>query len=77
MLYDRMLVFLTLWIERLLYTHSAFFTSFLQMVGLLRKWQELPALHALELLDYSFPDPHVRSFTIRCLKNLRWVALPL
>uniref|UniRef100_A0A672MF58 phosphatidylinositol-4,5-bisphosphate 3-kinase n=1 Tax=Sinocyclocheilus grahami TaxID=75366 RepID=A0A672MF58_SINGR len=42
-----------------------------QMVGLLRKWQDLPAIHALELLDYSFPDPHVRSFTIRCLGNLR------
>uniref|UniRef100_A0A8C1J8V5 phosphatidylinositol-4,5-bisphosphate 3-kinase n=1 Tax=Cyprinus carpio TaxID=7962 RepID=A0A8C1J8V5_CYPCA len=42
-----------------------------QMVGLLRKWPELPAIHALELLDYSFPDPHVRSFTIRCLRNLR------
>uniref|UniRef100_A0A673MW62 Phosphatidylinositol 4,5-bisphosphate 3-kinase catalytic subunit delta isoform-like n=1 Tax=Sinocyclocheilus rhinocerous TaxID=307959 RepID=A0A673MW62_9TELE len=42
-----------------------------QMVGLLRKWPELPAIHALELLDYSFPDPHVRSFTIRCLRILR------
>uniref|UniRef100_A0A8C2DI80 phosphatidylinositol-4,5-bisphosphate 3-kinase n=1 Tax=Cyprinus carpio TaxID=7962 RepID=A0A8C2DI80_CYPCA len=44
-----------------------------QMVGLLRKWPELPAIHALELLDYSFPDPHVRSFTIRCLRNLSYV----
>uniref|UniRef100_A0A8B9KB12 Phosphatidylinositol 3-kinase catalytic subunit type 3 n=1 Tax=Astyanax mexicanus TaxID=7994 RepID=A0A8B9KB12_ASTMX len=42
-----------------------------QMVCLLRKWRDLPALHALELLDYSFPDPHVRSFTIRCLRKLR------
>lgn len=42
-----------------------------QMVCLLRQWPELPALHALELLDYSFPDPHVRSFTIRCLRKLR------
>uniref|UniRef100_A0AAR2LUK1 phosphatidylinositol-4,5-bisphosphate 3-kinase n=1 Tax=Pygocentrus nattereri TaxID=42514 RepID=A0AAR2LUK1_PYGNA len=42
-----------------------------QMVCLLRKWPDLPALHALELLDYSFPDPHVRSFTIRCLRKLR------
>ncbi|XP_062872087.1 phosphatidylinositol 4,5-bisphosphate 3-kinase catalytic subunit delta isoform [Trichomycterus rosablanca] len=41
-----------------------------QVVALLRKWPELPALHALELLDYSFPDPHVRSFTIRCLRKL-------
>uniref|UniRef100_A0A672R7N4 phosphatidylinositol-4,5-bisphosphate 3-kinase n=1 Tax=Sinocyclocheilus grahami TaxID=75366 RepID=A0A672R7N4_SINGR len=42
-----------------------------EMVGLLRKWPELPAIHALELLDYSFPDPHARSFTIRCLRKLR------
>uniref|UniRef100_A0A673IVW5 phosphatidylinositol-4,5-bisphosphate 3-kinase n=1 Tax=Sinocyclocheilus rhinocerous TaxID=307959 RepID=A0A673IVW5_9TELE len=42
-----------------------------QMVGLLQKWPELPAIHALELLDYSFPDPHARSFTIRCLRKLR------
>ncbi|XP_063064934.1 phosphatidylinositol 4,5-bisphosphate 3-kinase catalytic subunit delta isoform isoform X2 [Engraulis encrasicolus] len=41
------------------------------MVGLLQKWPDLPAIHALELLDYCFPDPHVRSFTIRCLRKLR------
>lgn len=41
-----------------------------QMVSLLRNWPDLPAIHALELLDYSFPDPSVRSFTIRCLKKL-------
>uniref|UniRef100_A0A6Q2ZPY2 phosphatidylinositol-4,5-bisphosphate 3-kinase n=1 Tax=Esox lucius TaxID=8010 RepID=A0A6Q2ZPY2_ESOLU len=41
-----------------------------QMVDLLHKWPELPALHALELLDYCFPDPRVRSFTIRCLRKL-------
>uniref|UniRef100_A0A4W4HIH0 phosphatidylinositol-4,5-bisphosphate 3-kinase n=1 Tax=Electrophorus electricus TaxID=8005 RepID=A0A4W4HIH0_ELEEL len=41
-----------------------------QMVCLLRTWRDLPPLHALELLDYTFPDPHVRSFTIRCLKKL-------
>lgn len=42
-----------------------------QMVSLLRHWPDLPAISALELLDYSFPDPAVRSFTIRCLKKLR------
>ncbi|XP_037131505.1 phosphatidylinositol 4,5-bisphosphate 3-kinase catalytic subunit delta isoform isoform X2 [Syngnathus acus] len=42
----------------------------IQMVGLLRSWPELPAIPALELLDYSFPDPAVRSFTIRCLRKL-------
>nr|XP_057941491.1 phosphatidylinositol 4,5-bisphosphate 3-kinase catalytic subunit delta isoform [Doryrhamphus excisus] len=41
-----------------------------QMVSLLRNWPELPAIQALELLDYSFPDPAVRSFTIRCLRKL-------
>uniref|UniRef100_A0A674PRR9 phosphatidylinositol-4,5-bisphosphate 3-kinase n=1 Tax=Takifugu rubripes TaxID=31033 RepID=A0A674PRR9_TAKRU len=41
-----------------------------QMVGLLRYWSDLPAIHALELLDYSFPDPAVRAFTIRCLRKL-------
>lgn len=44
----------------------------LQMVSLLRDWPDLPAIHALELLDYSFPDPAVRSFTIRCLGKLRY-----
>jgi len=43
-----------------------------QMVSLLRNWPELSALHALELLDYSFPDPAVRAFTIKCLKKLRY-----
>uniref|UniRef100_A0AAY4CDH9 phosphatidylinositol-4,5-bisphosphate 3-kinase n=1 Tax=Denticeps clupeoides TaxID=299321 RepID=A0AAY4CDH9_9TELE len=42
-----------------------------QMVWLLRKWPDLPVLHALELLDYRFPDPYVRSFTIKCLRKLR------
>ncbi|XP_076874569.1 phosphatidylinositol 4,5-bisphosphate 3-kinase catalytic subunit delta isoform isoform X2 [Brachyhypopomus gauderio] len=41
-----------------------------QMVCLLRRWPDLPPLHALELLDYTFPDPHVRSFTTRCLRKL-------
>ncbi|KAM8829444.1 phosphatidylinositol 4,5-bisphosphate 3-kinase catalytic subunit delta isoform 3-T3 [Synchiropus picturatus] len=41
-----------------------------QMVDLLRNWPDLPAIPALELLDYSFPEPAVRSFTVRCLKKL-------
>ncbi|KAJ3586160.1 hypothetical protein NHX12_012561 [Muraenolepis orangiensis] len=41
-----------------------------QMVSLLRVWPELPGIHALELLDYSFPDPAVRAFTVKCLKKL-------
>lgn len=46
-----------------------------QMVGLLRHWPDLPAIHALELLDYSFPDPAVRAFTVRCLRKLRCTHL--
>lgn len=46
-----------------------------QMVSLLTNWPDLPAIHALELLDYSFPDPAVRSFTIRCLRNLRYTEI--
>lgn len=45
------------------------------MVSLLRNWTDLPAIHALELLDYSFPDPAVRSFTISCLRNLRYTEI--
>uniref|UniRef100_A0A3P8V779 Phosphatidylinositol 4,5-bisphosphate 3-kinase catalytic subunit delta isoform n=1 Tax=Cynoglossus semilaevis TaxID=244447 RepID=A0A3P8V779_CYNSE len=41
-----------------------------QMVSLLRNWPDLPAIQALELLDYSFPEPAVRYFTIRCLRML-------
>ncbi|XP_056279793.1 phosphatidylinositol 4,5-bisphosphate 3-kinase catalytic subunit delta isoform isoform X2 [Pseudoliparis swirei] len=41
-----------------------------QLVSLLKNWQDLPGIQALELLDYSFPDPAVRSFTIRCLRKL-------
>lgn len=52
-----------------------------QMVSLLKNWPDLPAIHVLELLDYSFPDPAVRSFTIRCLRKLRYshshVCVPL
>lgn len=45
------------------------------MVSLLRNWPDLPAIQALELLDYSFPDPAVRSFTIRCLRKLRYAHI--
>ncbi|KAK6472347.1 phosphatidylinositol 4,5-bisphosphate 3-kinase catalytic subunit delta isoform-like [Huso huso] len=42
-----------------------------QMTCLLQDWPDLSPWHALELLDYSFPDRNVRSFTVRCLKKLR------
>ncbi|XP_069466120.1 phosphatidylinositol 4,5-bisphosphate 3-kinase catalytic subunit delta isoform [Ambystoma mexicanum] len=41
-----------------------------QMLCLLQSWQELSVLSALELLDFSFPDRNVGSFTINCLKKL-------
>ncbi|KAG8568347.1 hypothetical protein GDO81_013964 [Engystomops pustulosus] len=41
-----------------------------QMVYLLQTWPELPVLTALELLDFNFPDRHVGSFTMSCLKKL-------
>uniref|UniRef100_A0A8C4WL05 phosphatidylinositol-4,5-bisphosphate 3-kinase n=1 Tax=Gopherus evgoodei TaxID=1825980 RepID=A0A8C4WL05_9SAUR len=41
-----------------------------QMISLLRSWPELPVLNALELLDFSFPDRYVGSFTINSLKKL-------
>ncbi|KAG2459649.1 PK3CD kinase, partial [Polypterus senegalus] len=41
-----------------------------QMIYLLQNWPDLPPLHALELLDYTFPDRSVRAFTIRCLRKL-------
>ncbi|KAG7273822.1 hypothetical protein CRUP_011114 [Coryphaenoides rupestris] len=39
-----------------------------QLVSLLRNWPELPALHALELLDYSFPDPAYLIQLVQVLK---------
>ncbi|GCC34161.1 hypothetical protein chiPu_0012634 [Chiloscyllium punctatum] len=41
-----------------------------QMIYLLQSWKELPALNALELLDYSFPSRYVRLLAINCLKKL-------
>uniref|UniRef100_A0A3B3Y8H3 phosphatidylinositol-4,5-bisphosphate 3-kinase n=1 Tax=Poecilia mexicana TaxID=48701 RepID=A0A3B3Y8H3_9TELE len=50
--------------------HPLYYPPLEKMVSLLKSWPELPAIQALELLDYSFPDPAVRYFTIRCLKKL-------
>nr|XP_020637887.1 phosphatidylinositol 4,5-bisphosphate 3-kinase catalytic subunit delta isoform isoform X3 [Pogona vitticeps] len=41
-----------------------------QMIHLLQSWPELPVLSALELLDFSFPDRYVGSFTVNSLKKL-------
>ncbi|XP_069774535.1 phosphatidylinositol 4,5-bisphosphate 3-kinase catalytic subunit delta isoform isoform X2 [Narcine bancroftii] len=41
-----------------------------QVISLLQSWKKLPALNALELLDYSFPCRFVRSLAIDCLRKL-------
>ena len=41
-----------------------------QMYDLLRQWKLLDPEAALELLDYKFQDPVVRTFAIRCLKKM-------
>ncbi|KAK2151241.1 hypothetical protein LSH36_371g03029 [Paralvinella palmiformis] len=40
------------------------------MHALLQIWKELPPEHALELLDFRYPDMEVRRFAVRCLHNL-------
>lgn len=40
-----------------------------QMYMLLKKWPVLEPEVVLELLDCSFPDPHVRSFAVQCLEQ--------
>lgn len=39
------------------------------MYMLLKKWPILEPEVVLELLDCSFPDPHVRSFAVQCLEQ--------
>lgn len=41
------------------------------MTALLKSWPLLPPFKALELLDYAYPDPTVRSFAVNCLKTMR------
>lgn len=42
-----------------------------EICSLLKQWPTLPVERSLELLDYAYPDPTVRSFAIRCLRELR------
>ncbi|XP_061388256.1 phosphatidylinositol 4,5-bisphosphate 3-kinase catalytic subunit beta isoform [Musca vetustissima] len=42
-----------------------------EMWYLLKEWPTISVERSLELLDYAYPDPAVRNFAIRCLKNLR------
>lgn len=41
--------------------------SIYEMHRLLEKWEQLPPLDALELLDYRFADSKVREFAVKCL----------
>jgi phosphatidylinositol-4,5-bisphosphate 3-kinase len=42
-----------------------------EVTVLLQKWPKLPVEKALELLDYAYADQAVRSFAVRCLKDVR------
>ncbi|KAL6041157.1 Phosphatidylinositol 4,5-bisphosphate 3-kinase catalytic subunit gamma isoform [Balamuthia mandrillaris] len=37
---------------------------------LLRRWEPIPHIYALELLDVRFPDTKVRQFAVSCLRDL-------
>ena len=41
----------------------------LELNGLLSRWPVLPAERALQLLDYAYPDEHVRRFAVKCLRE--------
>ncbi|ALC46695.1 Pi3K92E [Drosophila busckii] len=38
---------------------------------LLNQWQLINIERSLELLDYAYPDPAVRRFSVKCLQNLK------
>lgn len=40
------------------------------VADILRGWPKLPAEKCLELLDYAYADQEVRSFAVKCLRNL-------
>lgn len=41
-------------------------------VCLLKDWPKLPVEKALELLDFAFADQEVRSFSVKCLEDVRY-----
>ncbi|CAH0555330.1 unnamed protein product [Brassicogethes aeneus] len=41
-----------------------------EVSSLLQKWPLLPVEKSLELLDYAYADPEVRSFAVKCLKDV-------
>lgn len=44
-----------------------------EMISLLEEWPKLQPDHALELLDYAYAEPAVRSYAIECLVHIRLV----
>ena len=42
-----------------------------EMIALLEEWPKLPPENALELLDYAYAEPTVRSYAIECLTHIR------
>ncbi|XP_076048999.1 phosphatidylinositol 4,5-bisphosphate 3-kinase catalytic subunit delta isoform-like [Oratosquilla oratoria] len=41
-----------------------------EIIWLISEWPKLPPEQALELLDYAYADPAVRSFAIECISDL-------
>lgn len=41
-----------------------------EVVALVKEWPKLPVEKALELLDYAYPDPEVRTFAVDCLADV-------
>ena len=41
----------------------------LELNALLSRWPVLPVERALQLLDYAYPDEHVRKFAVMCLRE--------
>lgn len=39
---------------------------------LLHMWPKLPAVRALELLDYAYADQAVRKYAVQCLQDMRY-----
>lgn len=42
-----------------------------EATALIQQWPKLSVEKALELLDFAYADQNVRSFAVRCLKDLR------
>ena len=54
------------------HTHLSHISS-LQLESIMGAWRPLPPEEALELLDYAYQDPNVRTYAVRCLQNMSYV----